>query len=185
MLIKRNKEGMIMKMSSYCFNKIIFTVFCLLALVYSQHGYALTAQIEIVIGCEASSLVANWCRIDGEPDMQYSLTTKGLKVDENMVNCDYKIKPINVLARCIPPFAEVDMFPSPGAFPTITCPKGYGLEVAMIQPNDPNPNKYQYVGILTMTQDEKEKFNNTINNISTGNAQIEKGLAALSISSSF
>lgn len=162
-------------------------MFGLSMLIYSQDGYALTAQMEVIIGCEASPLVINWCRFDGEPDTQYSLTTRGIKVDGSMVNMakwDYKNNPTNVLARCIPSFADVDMFPSTGVFPTITCPKGCGLEVAMIQPNDPNSDKYRYVSVLTITKDDKEEFNRTVGDKSV-HAQVVEGLATLSIGSVF
>ncbi len=155
-----------MKMLTRCFTKVIFVMFCLLVSLYNQYCYALTAQMELVIGCESSPQAIYWHRFDGQSDTQYSLTTIGMKVDEALVDWN---GPVSVLAHCIPflGHSSVDMFPPSKVFPTLTCPKGHGIEVAMIQPNDTNHAKYQYVGTLTVTQDDEIEKSKNITNYDT------------------
>jgi len=80
---------------------------------------------------------------------------------------------VNVTARCIGDGrADADVSATDSF---LICRKGDGIKVRMFEPTDIDPNRYRYVGKLTITTDEeKESTNTTIANSETDRLQVEQ-----------
>jgi hypothetical protein len=134
--------------------------------------YAVKITVEnIEIPCSEDFRDAPKYKYEGEPKTQYILEAIGIKeagidgiigfkeywnkiLDKpgfgNYLNYD-----VHVAAECIMAgyTKYYNMWP-PGKI--ITCKKGEGLSIAMLAPNDPNPNKYHYVAKLTKIRDDDD-----------------------------
>ncbi|EKD45259.1 MAG: hypothetical protein ACD_69C00362G0001 [uncultured bacterium] len=104
-------------------------------------------------------------------DTQYILTTKGIRVSgindlvtnwSKFVN-EATLPPqpnyVQVDAACIQPGGgrysyHAEMWP---LGKTLICKKGWGLSISMFSPRDQDPDKYNYVAMLTIYKDEGKK----------------------------
>jgi hypothetical protein len=128
--------------------------------------YATTFTIDIAIKCSPTVEDAEWTTFPGSMDTQYSLTTRGIKVegipelvtywsDELIAasGSDY----VHILARCSSTTSHYSYGSNVwGPRRTCICRKGESLSVVMISPNDDNPDKYQYAGTLQITRDDED-----------------------------
>jgi hypothetical protein len=149
-------------------SKIVTAVFFLAMLVYGQCGYAGIVSFDLVIKCSRNFMEAPWHTYNGEPNTRYSVRTKGMMITgiSNIVTpIDWWItvspllpESIHIDAKCIASDGHeeywVNMW-SPGK--TLTCRKGDGISIKMFEPNDENPNKYQYIASLTIERDDEKK----------------------------
>lgn len=162
-----------MKRALNCISlKSVLNILCYLIvnLIMACKCYAvITKSSEIIIKCSESSEKASWYKYEGNKDIQYSLTTQGVRIAERPELVIYWTDEIRVLtssdhihvdAKCISPDGREHWADMWGPGKTLTCRRGEGLSVIMFSPNDKDADKYKYVGILTMTifdEIEKEK----------------------------
>ena len=136
------------------------------AIIVSSYTYAGTTThvIPLEFKCGSNPVGAPWYVFNGTPGVQYTLTTKGIRE----IGKDYimEINDINgigktsyglcvyVEARCIPLDDETDISLTGNS---LACNVGEGIKIKMFEPNSVNPDKYHYVGTLTITR-HKEKI---------------------------
>ncbi len=141
------------------------------ATILSSYGYAGITHSPVELKCSSNPMAAPWLMLKGTIGIQYTLTTKGLREDgkesiTEVAKIDNIGKTSNGLsvyieARCIPLNEEVDISLTDSF---LTCNVGDGLIVRMFEPNNINPDKYHYVGILTITRNEKKVLESTNSN---------------------
>jgi hypothetical protein len=146
-------------------DRIVSAMFCLLMLVYSQYGYAVTVNVPIELQCSRNPLLSSWVTIPGQPGTQYALTTMGIKEsirEEEGVLEVIKISNVGrthyglhvfVEARCMPSNKGNDLSLT-GSL--LVCADGEGIKVRMFEPNSSDPDKYRYAGMLVVNKSEEE-----------------------------
>lgn len=145
-------------------------------IVVSPYICANTMNIPIELECSKNLMMAPWHVFGGKPGIQYSLTTEGLRdvgkdgivkiVDVNSLGRTLYGLHVSVVAKCIPLDEEADMSLT-GSH--LACNDGEGIKIKMFEPNG-DPDKYHYVGTLTITVDEKgkeEKKQKELNDVTT------------------
>jgi len=167
----------------YTFNKIS-VIFSLLILICCSHGYATEVEIPVQIPCSKdffASIDTPWVVYPGIPGFQYTLTTMGL-LDNNKRDVVTTRKEgflsstddgicVSIEAKCIPQNISANVS-STGDY--LTCNVGEGIKIKMYSPNDTNPDRYRYIGKLTMVKDDDEDLQNsnetehTIHKLTTG-----------------
>ena len=144
--------------------RIVGMIIGCITIIISSYAYAEVIQVSVEIPCSPNPIAAPWVTFDGEPEVQYSLTTNGLLEDrkEGVVEI-VKIGSLSrtpdglyvyVGARCIPTDVATNISLTGS---TLTCNVGEGIKVSMLEPNNRNPDKYRYSGKLTITRDEKKE----------------------------
>lgn len=134
-------------------NCVLITV-CIILAMFSVGCCAETTTVVKSIQCSESFINAPWHEYKGKPDIQLSLTTKGMR--EYGKDAELRQTKINIEAICSSEYLNRSeywtyMWP-PGA--KITCKKGESLFVSMLEPNDPDKDRYHYIGALTIVRDE-------------------------------
>lgn len=149
--------------------KIFRVVLGCIAIIVAPHVYSKTIHIPVELRCSKNPTTASWKVLNGISGVQYTITTKGLRESGNdimkIVNVD-GLGTVNddlhvyVEARCLPQNDEVDISPTDSS---LACNQGEGIAVKMFAPNNIDPNKYHYVGILAVTENEEKVQEFTIN----------------------
>ena len=141
-----------------------------MTIMVSPYVCANTIHVPVEIGCSNNLLESPWITFNGIPGVRYTLTTRGLRDSEanedvvKVVNAGLVSKTIyglhvHVEARCIPR--------NNGKYVSITgtvlgCGIGEGIKINMFAPNSSDSNRYRYVGMLTISQDEKKEYKGNI-----------------------
>jgi len=144
-----------------------------LTVILSQACYADVKEEDVVIQCVKEDSEAKWRVYKGDSKTQMILTTLGIQVTEEsgekrlFPNWGYERDGVAlVFAKCV----EVDLSGIrtmngkdstemmlsegeddnfvPETMPSLTCLKNESLIVSMQGPNDPNLNRYKYIGKL-------------------------------------
>ena len=145
--------------------QIIRVVIGCVAIITSPYIYAGVVHVPVIIKCSSNLMESPWVVFDGAPGTQYTITTKGLRDNEigeevvevtndGLVEKTSYGLPAYVEAKCIPS-NEATNISLTNSF--LTCNKGEGIKVNMFMPNSSNPNRYHYVGMLTIALDEKKE----------------------------
>lgn len=135
-------------------------VFALGAMIQgSCYARYVTTIEEISVKCSPTPEAVKPQVYIGKPNTYLSLTTKGILVDEKELikYWDWQKSDLYVTAACITPDNNVanikSMIPYTEeplkVFPSLRCERGQGITIKMYEPNDQNPNKYQYIAKLT------------------------------------
>ena len=147
--------------------KRVKTIILLVVMLFGTFPcYAVTLTVDIAVKCNPTVKDGEWTEFPGLVDTQYSLTTRGIKVegipelveywDDELIKTSGS-EYVQVVARCssvADHYSYEGNMWGPGR--TYTCSKGESLSVMMFHPNDDNPNKYQYVGTLQIVRDDKD-----------------------------
>lgn len=146
--------------------KILKVIVTCTVIMVSPYACAGTMTIPIELECSRGLMLAQWVTFNGEPGTQYTLTTKGIRDAERKKEGIITVRNVNSLgrthyglyvyveARCMPRNGEVNMSLTGSS---LTCDEGEGIKIKMSEPNSMNKNGYNYVGTLTIVQDEKEE----------------------------
>lgn len=147
----------IIKAITYC-TTIIFSLCC----------YADGAQITIKVPCSKNFMAAveaPWVMYPGVPGAQYTLTTVGLldsakgesvmevHKEDGFLSKTHDNVNVSVEAKCVPRDVGADIS-STGS--SLSCDISEGIKIKMYSPTNVDPNKYNYVGVLTIDKDEIE-----------------------------
>ncbi len=148
-------------------------VSCVISII-SAYTNAEVTYAPVELNCSSSPMKTPWLVIKGTPRIQYTLATKGLREDGKeaileVANVDGAGKTssglfVYVEARCISSNEEVNISLTDDF---IACNVGDGLIVRMREPNNIDPDKYHYVGVLTIIRDEKKMLEVINNNATT------------------
>ena len=145
---------------------------------------------EVVIKCSPSPKEAEWIKFQGKPNIKVRLITKGIKIDGNEelitdwseyekrhrevseVDIDGILHIVIKPSSLKNPYNKIDSYKDIKISEEGRCAfngnPGEGFSIKMFSPNDPNPEKYQYVGLLEIicTNDEKkveiEEYKNNV-----------------------
>lgn len=137
-------------------------IVCCAVVVVSPYAYAEVTYIPVEIKCSNNPMAAQWITFAGDPGVQYTITTEGLREDgkegvAEVVRTRYVGRTRDGLhmfaaARCVSsPNTDVDISLTGSS---LECSIGDGIEATMLEPNSSNPDKYHYVGTLAVVRSE-------------------------------
>lgn len=138
---------------------------CCATIIICSYASAEVVHIPVEIPCSENPMVAPWITYNGEPKIQYAITTEGLRETEkegvlevinvNGLGRTHEGIHTYVEARCMPADVETDVSLTNSS---LICKKGEGIKIKMFEPNSINPGQYRYVGILTIMTENKKKI---------------------------
>lgn len=157
-------------------SKIMFIIyFFMWFLVVSSMSYAKTYTVEVNVNCSPSVELAGWKFLNSHPKRQLTLTTEGMYIkgeglvklwdDDDEAN-DYENPVFHsqtvgdmavVVAGCVSSGGEMQMYSYDQGTnpPVLVCPKGDGIKMRFITPNNPDPEQYVYHATLTVVEDDE------------------------------
>ncbi|EKD45260.1 MAG: hypothetical protein ACD_69C00362G0002 [uncultured bacterium] len=149
-----------------CIIRVLCIAYFLSAAIQSNcYAKIITKTQEISIGCSPTPEEAQPQIYPGASNTYLKLVTKGIMVRtgeryELIKDWDWQNGDILVVARCITPEGHSvnakSMFPDSEqhltTFPTLDCEMGESISVLMDKPNNPNPDKYQYIADLKISR---------------------------------
>ena len=153
------------------------TIFiCFLLCIVSSVCYAGTYTVPVSIKCSSSIPEAGWKQIAGDPRKQLTLTTEGVYIKgEGLVrlwddddNYIYHSESVGdtalVRAQCLSFSQSMKMydFETGDNPPVLVCPKGDGIKMRFISPNNSDPEQYVYHATLTVVEDDEPLEKSTI-----------------------